>query len=538
MLKLSNKKFKKYTSLSLASAVMLSAVPAAFAETPAVANTEAQAEQTYLASADGIFTAKATAETVNLPFSNELYYGYELLNNANAKKAWEVIIRELLAYNPTEKHKGVSYSHTKKGQGTITINLKELGVNVAAHYVSGLRNNLVNSDPRLFHLSGGSDVRADKEGMAESITFYVEAGYSHDAKYQQTLLKMEDRASQILSVVDTRMTDAQKVAAIYNKFISMTNYVENNGHWIMTGPLLEGGGICGGYSYAFQYLLQRAGIEAIWARDAGHAWNYVKVDGEWYFADSTWEANHWLLLGQSSLKSHKPWNTYGKIPTLATADYDRQALKFDASVFDVVEEEEEVVTEEQITAEAKLEGLKEALADLKTEIDSVPDTTNKTAESFFNYQMVVNEADYVQQTVDLTITTESVNEEQINFMFDAVTTADSELVKGENNLAPLPDEVVDETVFKAAITALETALNNSIDTKTQEIMNKYTEESIAKYESFKQLVNEELNKAKGMLESFDATSQDLLDRQKWNVDYTRVALENGYLILVEKNSVK
>lgn len=367
---------KKYTSLSLASAVLLAAVPVAFAETPAVANTEATAEQTYLASANGIFTAKATAETVNLPFSGELYYGRDLLTY-RAQPAWDVIIRELLAYDPTETREGVTYGTLESGVGTITIDLQKLGVNVASFYVSELRNNLVNSDPRLFHINGGETVKADNDGMAQTVTYYVAPGYTGTTKYQETLLAMEDRASEILSVLDPRMTDAQKVSALYYKFRSMTKYVKNNGHWIMTGPLLEGGGICGGYSYAFQYLLQRAGIEAMWARDAGHAWNYMKVDGQWYFADSTWGSDRWLMRGQSSLTSHKPWNTYGKIPELSVEDYDREALKFDASVFDVVEEEKEV-TEEQInngaadaTYSTVVNVVKEALENHGHELDQL-----------------------------------------------------------------------------------------------------------------------------------------------------------------------
>ena len=353
-------KFKKFTTIGLASAMLLTATPLNFAnaegtQTPvATTNQEVakQALQSYLADSKGLFTAKATAETVNLPFSSELYYGYELLQDEEAKKAFEVIMRELLAYDPTTKRTGVTYGINKNNVGTITINLQELGVNVKASNISNIRTPLGNSDPRLFYLNGGQNIKKDSNGIAQTVTYYVPSGYAKDDKYQKTLLEMEKRASEILSVVDERMTDAQKVAVLYNKFRSMTKYTKNNGHWIMTGPLLEGGGICGGYSYAFQYLLQRAGIETIWARNYDHAWNYAKIDGEWYLVDSTWGGNSWLLRGKSSLSSHNPWNnSYGVVPKIAENNYDLNKTKFnvaEANVNDVVQAVEDVLSDKSV----------------------------------------------------------------------------------------------------------------------------------------------------------------------------------------------
>lgn len=55
--------------------------------------------------------------------------------------------------------------------------------------------------------------------------------------------------------------------------------------------------VCDGYSYAYEYLLQKAGIRStIIAGKAGdteetagsHSWNLVELSGEWYEVDSTW----------------------------------------------------------------------------------------------------------------------------------------------------------------------------------------------------------------------------------------------------------
>lgn len=60
------------------------------------------------------------------------------------------------------------------------------------------------------------------------------------------------------------------------------------------GPLVEGTGICLGYATTFQLLMDLTGVECITVVGASkesrqdHAWNMVKLDGEWYCVDPTW----------------------------------------------------------------------------------------------------------------------------------------------------------------------------------------------------------------------------------------------------------
>ena len=63
------------------------------------------------------------------------------------------------------------------------------------------------------------------------------------------------------------------------------------------GALVEGRAVCDGYSRAFQLLCRRLGIECTVVEgtsefntdeDDGHMWNCVRIGGEWYHADITW----------------------------------------------------------------------------------------------------------------------------------------------------------------------------------------------------------------------------------------------------------
>lgn len=62
------------------------------------------------------------------------------------------------------------------------------------------------------------------------------------------------------------------------------------------GALVNGTAVCLGYATAFQLLMELAGVECITVVGAAfgsredHAWNMVKLDGEWYCVDATWDA--------------------------------------------------------------------------------------------------------------------------------------------------------------------------------------------------------------------------------------------------------
>lgn len=64
------------------------------------------------------------------------------------------------------------------------------------------------------------------------------------------------------------------------------------------GVFLEGKAVCEGYARAMQYLAQKCGIECAECsghileengkEGGGHAWNIVKLDGDYYYLDTTW----------------------------------------------------------------------------------------------------------------------------------------------------------------------------------------------------------------------------------------------------------
>lgn len=68
------------------------------------------------------------------------------------------------------------------------------------------------------------------------------------------------------------------------------------------GSLIQGRAVCDGYAKAFQLLCQRMGIDCVTIEgtatefesrleengDDGHMWNCIKLEGDWYHVDVTW----------------------------------------------------------------------------------------------------------------------------------------------------------------------------------------------------------------------------------------------------------
>ena len=66
---------------------------------------------------------------------------------------------------------------------------------------------------------------------------------------------------------------------------NINNYLSS----IADGPLLQGYGICGGYTDAMAIILDRFNIPNFKIISENHIWNAVKIDGKWYHLDLTWD---------------------------------------------------------------------------------------------------------------------------------------------------------------------------------------------------------------------------------------------------------
>lgn len=97
--------------------------------------------------------------------------------------------------------------------------------------------------------------------------------------------------------INNKDTVKEKIKKIHDYIINHTsydkdrsdkkiiNYKSDNAY----GVLIEGFGLCGGYTDAMTLFLEKFSIPNIKISTENHIWNYVKVDDKWYHLDLTWD---------------------------------------------------------------------------------------------------------------------------------------------------------------------------------------------------------------------------------------------------------
>ncbi len=120
-------------------------------------------------------------------------------------------------------------------------------------------------------------------------------------RLNETVREVAARASQCSGVFE-------KVRLVHDYIVDQTTYDSETLSLVMTGRskgllsastaygcLVEGKAVCSGYSAAFQLMMQELGIESgrvngtRISEEGPHQWNYVCLDGDYYYVDATWD---------------------------------------------------------------------------------------------------------------------------------------------------------------------------------------------------------------------------------------------------------
>ena len=136
--------------------------------------------------------------------------------------------------------------------------------------------------------------------MREITYTYTKSSSKIDVK-QQYLTTAEQVASvdatvdEILASNDAHsLSDFDKIKFVNDYIVQNTVYSTDTVHSPHSAytVLKEGKAVCQGYALLAQKMLTKLGIESLYvvgeAGGIGHAWNLVKLNGNWYHMDSTW----------------------------------------------------------------------------------------------------------------------------------------------------------------------------------------------------------------------------------------------------------
>ena len=166
---------------------------------------------------------------------------------------------------------------------------------------------VLDDEPEIFWMT--SDIKLTTDEKKQETTVELQSSYT-----PQQVVRMMDGLNTALSTffsgITANMTPYEREEYVYTYLIDHCAYdksvndsddygYDHPAIYDMYGVMVEGKAVCEGYSRAFDYLCSQLGIDTVCVggilkengeiKELLHSWNAVKLDGEWYWADVTWD---------------------------------------------------------------------------------------------------------------------------------------------------------------------------------------------------------------------------------------------------------
>lgn len=130
------------------------------------------------------------------------------------------------------------------------------------------------------------------------------ANVNTDALYRYE--QMVPIIDSIVAGIEEDMTDLDKLIYLHDVVVETVEYKKTtDAVYIASGALVDKQAVCSGYAKALNVLLHRVGVETSYVSGTSlnHGWSYVKLDGQWYHVDPTWDDTTVSPVGKTGRKN-------------------------------------------------------------------------------------------------------------------------------------------------------------------------------------------------------------------------------------------
>lgn len=217
--------------------------------------------------------------TIERNTQNVNRYAYNLLND-NEKSVYDEVLDAINNFTPE--------------MSALTASVTDIQIQKIVDYIQ-------RDHPEIFWFQHGATFYFDK---STHVVNKLELKYcmtQEEAKSRKE--KIDVATKSFLTAVNDFMSDYEVTLRIYENIIKLVDYdtigLEYQKKTEMSadtpddlrsiyGVFVNKKAVCAGYAKAFQYLLNMCGLECIYVTSESHAWNIVKLEGEYYHIDVTW----------------------------------------------------------------------------------------------------------------------------------------------------------------------------------------------------------------------------------------------------------
>lgn len=185
------------------------------------------------------------------------------------------------------------------------------GQNLLNTYYQSAIEAYIYDNPEVFYLNPNKmylNIETTTRGNNVTYNAFINSGENGSYLADEFTSKQQiDQAIDTIRRIRNNITQ-NKTGNTYKDIKMVHDYIINNAEYDTTisneniyniyGTLVNKQSVCEGYAKTFKYVMDELGIQCILVigkatnsegRTENHAWNYVKIDGNWYGIDTTWD---------------------------------------------------------------------------------------------------------------------------------------------------------------------------------------------------------------------------------------------------------
>ncbi len=167
--------------------------------------------------------------------------------------------------------------------------------------LSRIFNALLDDNPRFFWLTGDTKYKWTERGntIADISCKAVLVPGITTEMLDVMNTKLKNTVRDIIIHANQKKSHFEKILYVHDYIVDTTTYVSDAPMcYNAYGCLVLHQAVCAGYAKAFQLVMEEMGYECGYVCGAdkekgtihsSHAWNYIKIEGEYYFVDTTWD---------------------------------------------------------------------------------------------------------------------------------------------------------------------------------------------------------------------------------------------------------